>query len=321
MKTALIVTGILAALVVIFPGLVVIGMFLLVIPGLVLMAMPTVFLYLLAVWLIVMVLPIENVWLARSAAFGIALVLGSLAVLPFRFSAIEKFESAQLAEISADAPVTLSGHVRYEDFSVLEYSEPPPCDALCLAILDLDAVTGVTRSRGGQSATYRLVPAEQLAGPPDRDGNPPRSIDPFSPEEILSLTEQSGSREAIVTYWNERLNGADRLVRTTEKPLPNFTLSENLTPNTDGFFATSVTISQADTVLFQTAYVGAPIPTPPLYFGFTADSAGAGFSNSRFTLGSITRTHGDVKLKGGQKRILAQAIATKDYSALTADAD
>ena len=162
MRMAVIITGVLAAIALLFPGLVIVGYFLLVVPGLLLTLAPTVFPYLLATWLVAALLPVRHVWLARGAALALVTVLASVAVIPWRLSALAEFDQAQVPDIAAEVPIALAGDVRIERRGLgLAWEDPPPCDALCQTILGVAAVTSVTVQRDGMAATYRLgVPDE-----------------------------------------------------------------------------------------------------------------------------------------------------------------
>jgi hypothetical protein len=94
LKTFLIITGALSALVLMFPGLIIIGMIFFVVPGLILIAMPTLFLYLFATSLIRLALPITNSFIAYPIAATIAVALASLAIWPLRHAAEHEFEVA-----------------------------------------------------------------------------------------------------------------------------------------------------------------------------------------------------------------------------------
>ena len=163
MKAAFVVTGILAALVVLFPGLVVIGMFLLVVPGLILGAMPTLFPYLLATWLIRMALPIASDWIAYPLALGGAIALASLATLPLRSAANAEFEALAEPEIAPDTLIDPSGHVLIHDVQGNGGRFSPSCGALCLALLDLERVEQVTVRYDDDMRTFELVEAEENA--------------------------------------------------------------------------------------------------------------------------------------------------------------
>lgn len=184
MRTVLIVTGVLSALLLAFPGIVAIGLILFVIPGLILMSIPTAFLYLLATWLIRLALPIKNTVLAYAIAAASAVALASLAVLPIRMAAQRNFAAAIQPEIIPSVQIALSGHILYEKRSDISFSMDPSCNALCLAMLDLEDVTAVTMVRDGIAKTFAL-----RAFKPG-DENTPTSLEPYAPSEIIDLANQ-----------------------------------------------------------------------------------------------------------------------------------
>jgi hypothetical protein len=303
MKTLVIGSGILAAVAWLFPGLVVVGLFLGVLPGLVLMAMPTLFLYLLAIWLIRMALPIPGDALAYGIAAAVAVALAALAALPFRIAAEREFAAAAVPEVVPDRPIVLSGDVLIDEESALESPEPPVCDALCMAILDSEGVTSLTHVRNGRSVTYALVDAEEGA---------PEGLYPFEPAQILQLSERAIDRrisEALEADWQARLTGPQRLV-TIPRPAgdPDWQLRTRLE-------GASEIIGPDGAARLRAVRLKRTVPGIPPYLAFRAQAAATGFADRRFVIGGplrVTRSAFDEVLPS---RLLARALALRDYAA------
>lgn len=311
MKTVLVVTGILAALVVLFPGLVVIGMFLLVVPGLILGAMPTLFLYLLATWLIRMALPIASDWIAYPLALGGAVALASLATLPLRSTAISEFEALAEPEIVPDAQIAVSGHELIHDVQGNGGRFSPGCGALCLALLDLDAVEQVTVRHGEEARTFELVEAEADA---------PAGESPEQPERILQLAAQvpegqpiHAAREALIAHWAERLTVRQRLVEVATPASP---ADWQLVDDFEGARHTIAIIGPDGVARLRKVGVTKLIPAIPPYLRPDAGSAASGFSGRGFRLAGKLRKQASQFGHAAPDQVFARAIRLKDYSAL-----
>lgn len=226
MKLWLIGWGALALLAVAAPGLVVLGMFLL-LPGLILLAAPTVFAYSAVFALLRRYLPVTPGLVRNAAAAAIALLLGWLAALPWAIKERKAFERENLAEVVPASPVALAGHVRLEMVGRIPgKGKAVECGALCAALLDTTGVETVTVAAGeGGSLTFRLVP---------RGGDRSRGIYPVKPEAILSelpteqegrqkaamrLAERKRDEQAVAAAWGLRLASRQKMVaeRATTK--------------------------------------------------------------------------------------------------------
>lgn len=154
LRTYLIVTGVGAFLALAMPGLVVIGMFLLVIPGLVLALMPTAFLY--GVGFAV------ARWLIRSRLSGLPLNLLSAAATLALFWAIPQpgllSAKAELAglrqpDVRAGTRIGFAGNI------LIRGPFEAKCDSLCAALLKTPGVTSVRiEPVRGRPAIYRIAP-------------------------------------------------------------------------------------------------------------------------------------------------------------------
>lgn len=250
MKRLLWTSGVLAGAAVAFPGLILVGLYVGIVPGLVLAAAPTVFLYALTFQLL------RGRWQAGfraspasspsspSVATNVAAALATAALgiglaYPFARSGRAAFEAADLGDVVSGRPVPLSGEIRLErDSGALPAEIAVPrngdwsCDALCAALLVTPGVRSVTLAgtdRDGAAlgeATFRLVLR--------REGTP-AGARPVKPENILDLLPEDpaahedrgdfaargaakdAARNAIAWEWTLRLAGDSALLR--EAPL------------------------------------------------------------------------------------------------------
>ncbi|QQV77577.1 hypothetical protein H5J25_01865 [Sphingomonas aliaeris] len=252
LKLYLSVTGPLALVALAMPGLVVFGLFLLIIPGLILGFAPTAFLWgcIFAAlrWL-------GARWLAERWRTPAALVATIALLIAFpTISILEARERAALYDLPdriPAAPIRPTGDIRLEsrlprwdnpNRNLLGF-RPYSCDNLCLALLFEPGVRSVTvnssarLSHGeitdgigrldGYSRTYRLLPKGQCAMPLDPDLVGRDGLYGTTPEE----------NRAIAAYWALRLGndvclagetartGWDVLIRSGEwtsgAPFPN----------------------------------------------------------------------------------------------------
>jgi len=222
MKLWLIGWGALALLAVAAPGLVVIGMFLL-LPGLILLAAPTVFSYSAVFALLRRYLPVRPGLMRNAAAAALALLLGWLAALPWAMTGRRAFERANLPEVVPASPVALAGHVRLEMVGRTSgKGNVAECGALCAALLDTAGVETVTVATGGTAEgdplTFRLIP---------RGADRSRGVYPVKPEAILAelppeqeggqkaamrLAERKTEEQAVAAAWGLRLAMRQKLV-------------------------------------------------------------------------------------------------------------
>jgi hypothetical protein len=178
------ITGSVAAIVLLAPDLVVVGFFLLIVPGALLVATPTAFLWglvLTGCWLLSRRV-LGDTWIAMLvAAFSAALVLISC-TLPTRKAGITLFRASLLPETTPAKRIEMRGDVRIDlPENFLGRDKPDglanergfACDRICLALLFMPSVKSVTMNRssgdmahspqGGEgldvnSRTYKLAP-------------------------------------------------------------------------------------------------------------------------------------------------------------------
>lgn len=175
---------------------------------------PSLLLYLLAIWVVSALLPIRQPWRARGAAMVIVLALASLAVLPLRLSAIADFEArTQVPDIVPPARLALAGDVRIEEPYAFSTRA---CDDLCLAVLDLEGVTSVTVADPDGATTFRLVPASRA--------DPSQVADPRNPGGLAEWATGGSDSGAVEAYWQTRLAGPERLVRSAAAVRADYTL-------------------------------------------------------------------------------------------------
>jgi hypothetical protein len=225
MKNLLRISGALAAVALLAPDMVTLGLYVGVVPGIALAVAPTVFLYALATTALRSVLPFEQG--ATFVSLLLAIAIGYALGAPLAAAGRKAFEAANTGDVLADSPVRIAGDVRLErNANVL--NEMPrggvwECDALCAALLDTPEVTSVTlagTNREGApipALTFRLVP---------KTGSVSRGLAPRAPEQILMhvardakpadwKVEQSARESAkneLIAKWALRLASEKTLV-------------------------------------------------------------------------------------------------------------
>lgn len=187
LATYLLVTGIGALLALAVPGLVILGFFLLIIPGLLLSLAPTAFL-----WGCIFAV---SWWLFRTVLSDVAAIFPALAVTagllfampwPYQQAGQRLLDASILPDITPSAPIALKGDIRIDLANPRWDNQNPPvsgyvrafaCDNLCLALLFTPGVRSVTVNDSGpftaeqhregaggfstSARTYRLVPRAQ----------------------------------------------------------------------------------------------------------------------------------------------------------------
>ena len=237
LATYLVVTGIGAFLALAMPWLVVIGFFLLIIPGLLLSFSPTAFLWgcvFAASW-----------WLCRSAMGEWVAVVPALAITaavliaipaPSRQAGQTIFQASLLPEVTPEAPLTPAGDIRL-DLITPKWDKSSRddrgrvdaigCDNLCLALLFTPGVTSVTVNRtrdysaeehrdgGGAliegARTFRLRPSGECGE---------RAL-PFEPDDVMDpFSRTLEEKRRVASEWNLRL--ATDLCIVADPPLTRF---------------------------------------------------------------------------------------------------
>ena len=292
MKRAVIVTGVLALLALVLSQTASAALVMVPPLGLILLA-PTLFLYLAGVWGVSAVLPIRRVWLARAAASVIVVGAACLAVLPLRLAALAEFDrQAQVKDIIPAAPIMLSGDVRIEDGYAFTTRA---CDNLCLAVLDLDAVTSVTVADPDGATTFRLVPAAEA--------DPSAVVAPRDPGGFVGWGRSGGDSGKVNAHWQERLAGPERLVRAPTRVNATFTLAAR-------------EVRRGDAVIARWVNTVMPVPIIPPLLGMDFSGADTGFASSGFTLAYEVREAGPFRDSPHPYAFFGAVLALKAYDGL-----
>jgi hypothetical protein len=290
----LIPLGLITALVMVAPSLVVLGFFCLIIPGLLLAIIPTVFVYLLGTVLIRLALPIRSEITANLIAFVLTIGLSALMMEPWRSSKLETYALAKLPEITPREKLKIDGDILL-DWTHRTYPprETVECDFICAALLDTPGVTSVTRVCEQGSATFRRGP-----------NNPGILVTPVDPQDILKkfaklnndrkfhgfAVEQQADR-AIQAEWALRISQGDELRRTAPLPADRMDwtikyvrLHEKKQPDVERLEIRNC----AGDVVARTSLVRHFVPGSLFWFDFAGGSSADGFSGARFTIGGST---------------------------------
>lgn len=237
-----------AALVVAVPGLVLIGGLALVIPGLVLFALPTVFLW--------ASLSVAAWWLFRqrlgprpavaAALVCVACLLWLVAETSAGLSRARLDAAASVADIVPADPIPLAGDVlvsvprldlqRPARTSPRAQGEPASrpwvCDALCAALLATPGVRSVTvdahgevdrpGERSAHARTFRLIPKDQCGGETIRPENPGSlTLDRPPP---LPGEQRLTALFSAQTEWDLRLSTRECLVAEAARTAFDFSI-------------------------------------------------------------------------------------------------
>ena len=304
MKFALIITGILAAVAIAAPKLVVLG-YLLIVPGLILTAAPTVFVYLAATAVIRKLLPISSAAMSTLAAFGIALLIGWAVMQPFRLNAIAAYHENELPDVVSNHAIELAGDVRIER---PDHRRDPECDYLTLAVLDSPLVKSVTTVTAGRdkssdnllSAAYSLDSAQQ---------NPAVSISPHEPGQIIrnypplcraNVGHQFISAiKAVDANWAIRLAGDERLreAEPIKAELADWVIRLEQDVHQTSVLKRITIVDSHGTVRFRKSYRKQTIPARMFYIGFNVSMGSGTVSGASFNLGRQTLKSGEQSLK------------------------
>jgi hypothetical protein len=297
LKALVLITGVISAVVWMMPSLVTIGLFMLVIPGLILAIMPTVFVYLLAALVIRAVLPIDG-----TPGLVVSLILaGALGLIlpqPTRLSQRAQFNNALRPEIVPAQPIRLAGEVLVINNRPSFYGRDDPiCGELCAALLTTPGVSGVTIRNEAADADhprqkhFQLDPAK--AGSGSEGPNKPEAIvahlpelrePPKQGEPITARSDRHRALEqAIISDWTIRLATLAGLNVTQTAPAPDFIITiatskrERWKPNVERL---EVAQPGGDPLL-RRSLVSQRILAVPFSFSFEG-----GIENARFGIGS-----------------------------------
>ncbi|WP_182866023.1 hypothetical protein [Stieleria mannarensis] len=289
LKYLLIPLGVLSAIVLAAPDLVVLGYFFLILPGLILTVIPTVFVYLLATFLIRPFVPMSSRIGSTAIAFGLAIALGFLVMLPWRMTELRRFQQAAIPDIVATPAIRLSGNVLV-DFPPERgpASKEMSCDHRCTILLDLPGVQSVTKISGDNAKTYRCGADE--FGTLVRPDQPQKILDAFGK---LSRPHGAGAFEArkrlgraLQADWALRIAQGETLREDT--PLGTDRIDWRVVyqdvrqPGEPRIKRLEICDSHG-TVKARRSLVKHRVPSPFFYFGFEG-----AFTNARFTIGGST---------------------------------
>src|SRR3569833_1605589 len=187
MKIWLIAWGIVAFIALSAPGVVAVAMFLIV-PGLILIAAPTVFLYSALFALFQRVMRIPPGWKLNAVAAVLSAFSGWAVAQPWAIVGHRAFIRADLPEVLPSSPIQLGGNVRLEtprhSFSMGHQGEI--CAALCAAVLDTHGVASVAVASTDAAPdvtplVYRLTPRCSDQKHDENPNRPENNLDTFPP--------------------------------------------------------------------------------------------------------------------------------------------
>jgi hypothetical protein len=243
-KKTLWVSGILAAGAVLIPGSVILGLYLLIVPGLILAVAPTIFLYTAAFALLRNVLrrrlPTRGRIVINAAAAALTVTAGFALAAPAALDGKRAVAAATRSDVTPPQPVRIEGDVRLDRFgdawSPVGRAKTASCDALCAALLDTPGVRSVTiggTNSAGASVTpvtYRLIPKSQARAATLIPAEPAAIVDhlPDPDREKSSgrtqwkavVDAKKALKDSVTARWSLRLANEESLV--AGPPLDNF---------------------------------------------------------------------------------------------------
>jgi hypothetical protein len=256
---------------------------------------PSAFLYLGAIWGVSAILPMGQVWLARGVALVIVVGAACLAVLPSRLAAIADFERrAKVADIIPQTPIALTGDVWIEEGYAFTTRV---CDDLCLALLDVDAVTSVTVADPDGATSFRLVPAAAA--------DPATVAEPRNPGGFVEWGGSGGDSGKVDAYWQARLAGPERLVRGDPPARADVT-----------FRLAAREVRRGDTVIARWVNTVMSVPIIPPMLGMAFSGADSGFAAGPLTLAHELREAGPFRDNSHPYAFFGAVLALKNYDGL-----
>jgi hypothetical protein len=311
LTTYLMITGIGAFLALAMPGLVMLGLFMLIIPGLILGMMPTAFMY---------GIIFAAGWATARTMFGdgVISILIALAVLllvvttipkPTRARDIAAFKASILPDVIPSKPIELKGAVRFNFKSPNRNKSSGPyvrgqsgyiCDSYCLAALFTPGVTSVTVDQAGfddrgkpsiEARTYRLLRR------PDCQSN--YEVDFESIHAPLRTNSKPGialyeDGKVLVAQWAMKLTNEYCIVMEAPIEEHDFTITELSTNGryTGGKWkfgpgridTQTLTIRQGDDLIFRSHRSTLTTLAKALFIGFAGDLTNPHFRWERETI-------------------------------------
>jgi hypothetical protein len=224
------VTGGIAAVALLQPGLVTLGFWLIIIPGLIMVAAPTAFLWGLVFtvcWLLARTLLGETLVTALVAGAATAALLVAVTI-PSRIAGEAVHRASLLPEVTPANPIILRGDVRLdvasprwdnENWKSQRELRGFSCDKICLALLFTPGVSSVTINKSGtamadvpgggeglnvEARSYRLAPKSQC---------PDGGLIPDLSNWVGLFPASMDDRKAMDAEWAARLANDVCLVR------------------------------------------------------------------------------------------------------------
>lgn len=308
LKWWLIVWGLLGFAALSAPGLVAVGIFFIV-PGLVLLAAPTVFGYSLVFAVVRQYLQLRGSAVKEATAVGIALMLGWAAAQPWRLPELQEFQRANLPDVQPASPVQLAGDVRL-DLPWRNYPkiDPDKCDALCAAVLDTPGVRSVTvayhegayhegADREGadrqnkarhQPISFRLLPRNNDRSRGASLSKPEDILDqlPVVPSKVGSIDYQvreAKHRQLVAVGWGLRLAARQKLLRESTGVRPDLVvrITDERRKGRSGLRVSRVEVlDRRGKALMRRSFVASSPLAAPLHY-----TGSGGLENFRLHLG------------------------------------
>ena len=308
MRSALLVTGIATAIVVLMPGIVVVGFLFLIIPGLILALVPTVFLYLASTALIRRFIGSGRGVLPTVVALGISLAIGWAVVQPFRAKALSDWQAAQRPDVAPDAPIALSGRVRVETIgSRYRKDSAIACDYLCAAILELPGVRSVSVVRDETGVTFALRDPGAQSGPGAFPDDPGQLYQKLGYPGNYDARKRAG--RALEARWALRLATNYRLSAEPLVDGADWTLRSFYEGQRRGLRVWRAEIVDANsTARYRASVVRHRVLERIFHFGFEGGSSADGFAGAGFNIGRQSVRSGDARLESDTQGALLNAI-------------
>jgi hypothetical protein len=272
MRIAILISGVLAALAFLFPGLVFLGFFLFIIPGLLLFIAPTVFVYLAAIEFLRYFPLVATSKFRNTIAVVLCLVTSVAVMLPSHSRARARFEAAIEEDIDPAAPIELDGIVRLEYLGGGWPNAFDQCDGICSALLDMPKVRAVAVSPKGTqpSIAFRLVSASQHPEPGLTPPDPTGLLQVLADAEGRQVDYEEASR--LKTRWSLRLTSDERLVSIplTNEP-EDWVLRRSEKGGEDEVKVYRVEVIRRDgTPVFRKSYLSYEVPARLFYVGYSS---------------------------------------------------
>jgi len=305
LKTAVIVSGVLGGIAWLFPSLVIVGFFLLVVPGVILSLAPTVFCYLALALLIRTLLPFEASAVTTILSLAASGAIGWAVMQPFHRSEVARFEAAIKPAVPTPDGFNLSGVVRVEGYRTSDYGNAgrEGCNSLCLLILDqpgVEAVINVTQKKGKDpvATAYRLGQGQPGVRSQPLKASPILQHFNNRANGIKGWEQLKAQQEQLDASWAQRTAGDEPLMAAPATPddAPDFTISisSKERPYEEPRYHHIEIRNHAGDLVGRIGVTEHWVPGPLFSLDFVSGGADSGFSNARF------RVARQIKREGGR---------------------